>query len=86
MMNTIKIFLGALWMLLAPAVVGLLAWQAIDKVGKATEAAKANVTLQWVIILIIFIPICAGLFIFGWYSFKGYYAHLPKSSVEITDY
>jgi CHASE2 domain-containing sensor protein len=85
-MNTIKKLLGLLWMLLAPAVVGFLAWQAVDKIGKAAEAAKANVTLQWVIILVVFMPICAGLFIFGYYSFKGYYAHLPQSSAELVDY
>jgi CHASE2 domain-containing sensor protein len=85
MMDTIKKFLGLVWMLLAPAVVGFLAWQAVDKIGKAAEAVKANVTLQWTIILIIFIPICAGLFIFGQYSFKGYYNQLPQSSAEITD-
>jgi hypothetical protein len=85
-MNTIKKFLGAVWMLLAPVVVIFLAWQAMDKIGKATEATKANVTLQWIIILVVFMPICAGLFIFGYYSFKGYYEQLPQSSAEITDY
>jgi uncharacterized membrane protein len=85
-MNAIKKFLGLVWMLLAPAAVSLLAWQAMDKIGKAAEAAKANVALQWVIILLVFIPICAGLFIFGYYSFKGYYEQLPQSSAEISDY
>jgi hypothetical protein len=85
-MNTIKKYLGLVWMLLAPAVVSFLAWQAVDKIDKATEAAKANVTLQWIIILVVFMPICAGLFIFGYYSFKNYYDHLPQSSAEITDY
>jgi ABC-type polysaccharide/polyol phosphate export permease len=86
MMNTIKKFLGVVWMLLAPAVVTFLTWQAVEKIAKATEATKVNVTLQWVIILVIFIPICAGLFIFGYYSFKGYYEHLPQSSAEIVDH
>jgi hypothetical protein len=73
-MNTIKKILGIVWMLLAPVV------------GEAAAATKANVTLQWTIILIIFIPICAGLFIFGRYSYKGYYNQLPQNSEEITDY
>jgi hypothetical protein len=85
-MNTIKKYLGLVWMLLAPVVVGFLVWQAVDKIGKATETAKANVTLQWIIILVVFMPICAGLFIFGYYSFKNYYDHLPQSAAEITDY
>ncbi len=85
-MNAIKRLLGILWILIAPATVGFLFWQAADKIGKASEATKSNITLQWVIILIIFIPICIGLLIFGYYSFKGYYDHLPESSAEITDY
>jgi hypothetical protein len=85
-MNTIKKILGIVWMLLAPVVVAFLAWQAMEKIGEAAAATKANVTLQWTIILIIFIPICAGLFIFGRYSYKGYYNQLPQNSEEITDY
>ncbi len=84
-MNTIKKYLGIIWILLAPAIVGFLIWQAADKIGNATEATKANVTLQWSIILIIFFPICIGLVIFGYYALKGYFEHLPESSAEITD-
>jgi len=73
-------------MLLAPALVGFMFWQAAEKISKASAATKSNVTLQWVIILFIFIPICIGLLIFGYYSVKGYYDHLPESSAEITDY
>ena len=50
-----------------------------DKIGKTTEATKANVTLQWSIILIIFIPICIGFLIFGYYAIQGAYDHLPES-------
>jgi D-alanyl-lipoteichoic acid acyltransferase DltB (MBOAT superfamily) len=85
-MNALKRFLGIIWVLLSPGIVSFLAWQASDKISHASEATKANVTLQWVIILIIFIPICIGLLIFGYYSLKGYYDHLPTSSSEITDY
>jgi hypothetical protein len=85
-MNAIKKLLGIIWMLLAPAIVGFLIWQAAEKIGAAPEATKSNVTLQWSIILIIFFPICIGLCIFGYYAMKGYYEHLPESSAEITDY
>ncbi|MEI2747440.1 MAG: DUF6814 family protein [Ferruginibacter sp.] len=85
-MNALKRFLGIIWMLLAPALVGFMFWQAAEKISKASAATKSNVTLQWVIILFIFIPICIGLLIFGYYSVKGYYDHLPESSAEITDY
>lgn len=85
-MNALKKFLGIIWILLSPATIGFLLWQASDKINKASAVAKSNVTLQWVIILVIFVPICVGLLIFGYYSFRGYYDHLPESSAEITDY
>ena len=85
-MNQIKKLLGIIWMLLAPVIVAFLTWQAFEKISGASALTRSNVMLQWVIILIIFLPICIGLFIFGYYSFKGYYDHLPESSAEITDY
>lgn len=85
-MNALKKYLGIIWILLSPATIAFLLWQASDKINKASTLTKSNVTLQWVIILVIFVPICIGLLIFGYYSFKGYYEHLPESSAEITDY
>ena len=85
-MNTVKRFLGFIWILMAPAIIAFMLWQASDKISKASEATKSNTTLQWVIILLIFIPICIGFLIFGYYSVKGYYDHLPESSNELTDY
>lgn len=72
-------------MALAPLLVAFMFWQAADKISKASEATKSNITLQWAIILFIFIPVCIGLMIFGYYSVKGLYDHLPESSAEITD-
>lgn len=82
-MNSLKRILGIVWMLMAPSLVGFMFWQAFDKVQHAAAAAKANTTLQWAIILIIFIPVCVGFFIFGYYCLKGEYDHLPESSSEI---
>ena len=70
-------------MFLAPAIIWFLASQAFQKIGAATTLTKSNVTLQWVIILTIFTPICIGFFIFGYYAFKGEYAHLPSSSKDL---
>ena len=81
-MNSLKKYLGILWMVLAPAIIIFLFSQAVDKIGKATDLTRANVTLQWSIILIIFLPICIGFFIFGNYAFKNYYDHLPESSTD----
>lgn len=70
----------------APALVIFLCWQAYEKIVAAPAAAQANVVLQWAIILMIFVPVCGGLFLFGRYAWAGEYDHLPESSSEITDY
>ena len=78
-MNGLKKALGLLWMILGPASVIFMFLQAMDKIGLAAEGvAKTNTALQWGIILFIFIPISAGLVIFGWYAFKGEYDKLPE--------
>lgn len=54
------------------------------KIGLAAEGvAKTNTALQWGIILFIFIPISAGLAIFGYYSLKGEYDQLPTKSEDL---
>ena len=78
-MNAFKKGLGLLWMLLGPASIIFMFIQALDKIGLAPEGvAKTNAALQWGIILFIFIPISAGLVIFGYYAFKGEYDQLPE--------
>ena len=82
-MNTIKKILGLVWMFLAPAIIWFLASQAIQKIAGATTLTRSNVTLQWVIILTIFTPICIGFFIFGFYAFKGEYDQMPVNSKDL---
>jgi hypothetical protein len=78
-MNALKKGLGLFWMLLGPATIIFMFIQALDKVGLAPEGvAKTNTALQWGIILFIFIPISAGLVIFGYYAYKGEYDKLPE--------
>jgi len=78
-MNGLKKGLGLFWMLLGPASIIFMFLQALDKVGLAPEGvAKTNTALQWGIILFIFIPISAGLVIFGYYAYKGEYDNLPE--------
>ena len=80
-MNRLKKVLGIFWMLLAPLSIIFLLLQAIEKVGLAEEGvAKTNTALQWGIILFIFIPISAGLVIFGYYAMKGEYDQLPDDT------
>jgi ABC-type polysaccharide/polyol phosphate export permease len=84
-MNQIKKLLGYVWMVVAPAIICFLLYQAITKISIASEATRANVILQWVIILLIFTPICVGFFIFGKYASQDAYANLPSNSAELED-
>jgi hypothetical protein len=83
-MNSLKKILGVVWMILGPVIILFLFMQAADKIADSAEGiARTNTTLQWAIIILIFIPICAGLVIFGYYGMKGEYEHLPESSSEL---
>jgi hypothetical protein len=83
-MGATKKYLGIVWMLLAPALVALMGWQAWQKVGSAAAASRSNTLLQWGIILCVFIPICIGFFIFGYFAYKGQYNRLPQSSAALA--
>lgn len=87
-MNQIRRISGILWILMGPIAIYMMISQALikiakesDKVAKAAdeaakaiaEAAKLNVSLQWGIIILIFVPIAVGLVLFGVYAFKGEY-------------
>ena len=83
-MNALKRILGIFWIVLGPVIILFLFMQAADKIAAAAEGiARTNTTLQWSIIIIIFIPICAGLMIFGYYGLKGEYDRLPESSEDL---
>lgn len=77
-MNALKKALGLVWIVLGPASIIFMFMQAFEKIGLAEEGVqKTNTALQWGIILFIFIPISAGLVIFGYYAMKGEYDRLP---------
>lgn len=83
-MRSIKKILGLVWIILGPVLLVFMCWQAWQKISQAvTGPAKTNTTLQWGIILLIFIPVCIGLVIFGWYAWKNEYAELPQRSVDL---
>lgn len=48
-----------------------------------TKKPVIDTKIQWVVFVVIFIPIAIGLMIFGWYALKGEYDRLPKSSKEL---
>ena len=83
-MNLLKKYLGLVWMILGPLVIYFLVSGAIIHIDPAGKKDINNPVI-WIIIIAIFLPIVIGLVIFGYYAFKGEYAHLPESSEEIQD-
>lgn len=80
-MNQIKKIMGVVWMIIAPVVIYFLITGAIHNIGNGTK--DINKPVPWIIIITIFTPIAIGLMIFGWYSLKGEYNHLPENSAEL---
>lgn len=48
-----------------------------------TKKPVLDTKIQWIVFVVIFIPVVIGLMIFGWYALKGEYDHLPESSKEL---
>ena len=81
-MNQLKRIMGLVWMLIAPVVIYFLVMGAMHNISE-TGTKDINKPVPWFIIIGIFTPIAIGLFIFGYYAFKGEYDRLPESSEEI---
>ena len=79
-MNSIKRFAGVLWIILGPLGIFYLLKTAAEEIAKKPVI---DTKIQWIVFVVIFIPVAIGLMIFGWYAFKGEYDHLPKSSKEL---
>jgi hypothetical protein len=71
-MNTIKKYLGIVWIIVAIAAIIFLVQSAIYNI-QPDGKLDINKPMPWVIIIIIFMPIAVGLALFGWYAFKGEY-------------
>jgi amino acid transporter len=80
-MNQLKKIMGIVWMMIAPLVIYFLITGAMQNIGHGTK--DINKPIPWIIIISIFTPIAAGLFIFGYYALKGEYDKLPESSEEV---
>ncbi len=83
-MNSLKKYLGLIWLLLAPVVIYFLVAGALANIDTA-GTKDINNPVIWIIIITIFTPIAIGLMIFGWYAWKNEYSHLPESSSEVED-
>ncbi len=83
-MKALKRTLGIVWILLGPISTIFMFWQAWDKISMAPAGIdQTNTALQWGIILLIYIPIAAGLVIFGKYALAGEFDELPTNSEEL---
>jgi ABC-type polysaccharide/polyol phosphate export permease len=69
-MNTLRKILGPVWILLGPAAIIFMIYEAIKKIA---EKPTQDVYLPWIIIITIFTPIAIALVIFGYYALKGEY-------------
>jgi TRAP-type C4-dicarboxylate transport system permease small subunit len=77
-MNSIKKFLGIIWMLLALAAAYFIIHAAAINI-KSNAKLDINKPLPWIIIIIVFLPVAAGLFLFGYYALKGEYSRKSES-------
>lgn len=71
-MNKLKRYLGIIWMLIGPVLFIMLLVSAISNINGHTKGDISN-PIPWIIILAVFLPIAAGLSVFGWYAITGNY-------------
>jgi hypothetical protein len=83
-MNSLKKYLGIIWLLLGPAFIFFLVRGAILNIDPH-QTKEIHNPVVWIIIITIFTPIGIGLMIFGWYALKGQYTQLPEKSSELKD-
>ncbi|HEX6847566.1 MAG TPA: hypothetical protein VF144_11345 [Chitinophagaceae bacterium] len=81
-MNNIKKFAGIIWIVLGPLAIFYLIKTALEEIAKKPVI---DTKIQWIVFVVIFIPIAVGFMIFGWYALNNEYQHLPESSKEIED-
>ncbi len=82
-MNSIKKYLGFLWLAIGPVMMVGLIYRAIHEFGIAKPEQLDELKVFWPVVIIIFIPIAIGFCIFGWYSVKNLYDKLPENSTEL---
>ena len=71
-MNLLRKYLGLVWMLLGPAIILFLVISAAQNIGGESKSDISK-PVPWLIIILIFTPIAAGLMVFGWYAYRGEY-------------
>jgi len=79
-MNQLKRILGIVWIVIAPVTIYYLISTGMHEMEKKPVI---DTKIQWLVFIIVFIPIAIGLILFGVFALKGEYDHLPESSAEI---
>jgi len=81
-MNILKRYAGLLWIIMGPLAIFYLIKTAAEEIAKKPVI---DTKIQWIVFVVIFIPIAIGLMMFGWYALKGEYDKIPESSAELED-
>jgi len=81
-MNILKRYVGLLWIIMGPLAIFYLIKTAAEEIAKKPVI---DTKIQWIVFVVIFIPIAIGLMMFGWYALKGEYDKIPESSAELED-
>ncbi|RYZ19554.1 MAG: MFS transporter [Chitinophagaceae bacterium] len=63
---------GLFWLLLGPVLIYLLLRAAVHNID-LSGSKDINKPVPWLIIILVFLPIVAGLMVFGWYAWKDAY-------------
>lgn len=71
-MNSLRKYLGILWLLLGVILGVYLFYKAADAL--SSPATHAEDYVFWIVIVTIFIPILIGFILFGYYAYKGEYS------------
>ncbi len=69
-MKQLKKWLGLVWMSLAPVLIFLLVRTAAAEISRSPVI---DTKIQWAVFILVFLPIAAGFFVFGYYAWKGEY-------------
>ena len=69
-MNILKRALGIFWIVLGPVA---LYWLIRTGAAEIAKNPATNTKIQWSVFILVFIPIVAGLVLFGYYSLRGEY-------------
>lgn len=69
-MNWIKRLLGIIWIALGPLA---LFWLIGTGASEIAKKPVIDTKIQWIVFIVVFIPIVAGLVLFGYYSLIGEY-------------